>query len=189
MLTCRLKDYGDIGAKVRLHGAIKLQSLTQNQLETYLRYQPELWQLVSSDKNLQDWLDTPLFISYFAFAYEQMTEHERQSLLNIQSQGELRDQIFAKYVEQLFQRETRKSAINLSLDQMHSRLGLIASQDIMGYQYGAPENVIVEADFERAMDLSEIEDFRDTVIRLQLLEEMGREKYRFVHSLLRDYCL
>lgn len=187
LLSCRRADYEAIGHKAPLRGAITLQALNNTQFERYLESQPELMALIQNDPQLADWLDTPLLLSYFAFAYEEMQPAERQRLAEIRAAHDLRDRIFDSYVRQRYERETRKAPVPFTLAELYLLLGKLAAEDVMGYQYGAPDNILIDTDFERVLPAGTRHDFRDLAIRLQLIEEISAGTYRFLHAMLRDY--
>ena len=187
IVTSRSQDYDAIGEKIGLEGAITLAPLTDAQVQRYLSDLPSLWQALNRDDELKELARTPLLLSLFAYAYADL-EDELHALHHLDG-GDLRDRIFSTYVERRYQHEAQRSAdgLRFSLEQIYALLGKMAAQDVVGYQYGAPDNVFVDADIQRAVSVGAAESFRDLMLHLQLWAEIQDGTYRFVHALMRDY--
>src|SRR5690606_18473465 len=118
LMTSRIEDYNDLvarGEKAALDGAITLQPLGEAQMAEYLADQPELWQLIQDDPQLKEITTTPLLMSFFAFAYQDMSAEERVQLTQLQNALDLRDRIFLGYIEKRYEHEARKIHANLHL--------------------------------------------------------------------------
>ena len=53
IVTCRSKDYEEIGQKIALKGALTLKALSDSQIRDYLRDLPELWDALQIDEKLE----------------------------------------------------------------------------------------------------------------------------------------
>jgi NACHT domain len=85
VVTCRVRDYQEVGAKVALNGAVTLQSLTDTQIKVYLCDLPELWKNLQVDNELRHMARTPLLLGLFTFAFAGRKQ-EAQKLRSL-SQG------------------------------------------------------------------------------------------------------
>src|SRR5262249_24192332 len=52
IITCRDKEYADLGAQLALTGAVTLKELTDLQIHEYLADMPALWQTLETDQGL-----------------------------------------------------------------------------------------------------------------------------------------
>ena len=106
LVVCsRTAEYQALAVKVRLHGAVVVQPLTAQQVESYLteigpagaavrraiREDPTLWEL----------LDTPLMLNIITVAY---MNHNNSHPLVRGTLNERRDRLFGAYVDQMFRR-------------------------------------------------------------------------------------
>lgn len=139
LVTCRTADYQQMGHKLHLNGALTLRPLSKEQIRHYLRHQKELFEFIESDPKLREWLDTPLLLSLFAFAFEGMNAEERAQLKGVTTtSNELRDKIFSYYCRERYQHEARKLALRqqpmpLEYDEFLEHLGLIAVKNIVSF--------------------------------------------------------
>jgi HEAT repeat protein len=198
LITCRVEDYATIDAKIALHGAVTLRLLTDAQIKDYLRDLPDLWQALENDPDLLTLCRTPLLLSFFAFAYKQMSDAQRadelRQLSNLgSSPGDLRDRIFETYVKGSYEREARKlkargEPIPFTYAETHGGLSEAAFQNVTdGY---GEENVIPLLGSGKTnpfqLDFTLTPELAQWTIRLYLLTPSG-STYRFVHLRLRDY--
>lgn len=184
IITCRIKDYNEIGQKMALEGAITLQPLKDEQIHTYLRDIPDLLALLESDIGLREVARIPLLLNLFTIAFRELPE-EAAKLRHLQ-QGDLRDHIFKTYVTQQYQREKRKrhTQVSFSLDEIYAVLGQTALDNARHWEL--PTNVLPERDFNRQPVRGRGDAFIELVTRLNLIVSQAG-KFRFVHVLLRDY--
>jgi hypothetical protein len=199
IVTCRGKDYHDIGTKIPLSGAVTLQSLSDAQIRNYLNELPDLWAALESDAQLREIARTPLLLSCFAFAYRDMTPEDTVQLRDLtDSPGDLRDAIFERYVRERYAHEERKlrqrrEAMPFSLDEIYRVLGGVVMENVATGLKGTTsilfreENVLIHRDFEMALPDTEIVPFLELAIRLNLLAQGEITHFHFIHLLLRDY--
>ncbi|MBZ0284532.1 MAG: HEAT repeat domain-containing protein [Anaerolineae bacterium] len=183
-ITCRIKDYAAIGQKISLNGAVTLRELDSRQMQLYLTEQPELWAAAQADKGLKAMLQTPLLLSFFAFAYRGMTSAERQQLSDLsQSPVTLRNTIFEYYVRERFRHEVRKRGRKLNYDYqtVNTILGAVASEDAIR----GKENQIHIQDIQKTMD-HDPTDFIQQCQELHMLVNLDNTRFRFLHLRLRD---
>ncbi len=196
LLTSRTQEYSEISHKATLNGAITLRSLDDNQMRDYLRAQPELLALLESDEELRQVTRTPLLMSLFAFAYQDLPESERQQLIELNNAHELREKIFMRYIDQRYQHERTKVGADLpfTLGEVKAILARLAMEnatgdfyrDNQGKLYTPRENVLMSADFKRAVPDDFNGNFSEMMVRLNLLARNEDDTYRFIHLLLRD---
>ncbi len=212
IVTCRVKDYEEIGEKIALKGAVTLQQLTDTQIRDYLSAEvPDLWAALEADEELRDVARTPLLLSLFAFGYKDQGE-ETAKLRNLrESPGELRDAIFARYVRRRYQHEARKlqfrhppEEMPFGLEEIYQVLGAAAMLTITKPK--KEENILPPEYFDKAQDESR-RDLVALAIRLHLLVREGKAEtfakrgisafpwtesedsrtLYFIHLLLRDH--
>lgn len=106
MVVCsRSLDYADLHVRLGLQGAIVLQPLTLEQVNTYMRLAGEqltsIHSLLQEDSTLQELITTPLMLSIISLAYQGKTIAELETK---GSRLAWRKDIFDTYVEQMFRR-------------------------------------------------------------------------------------
>lgn len=168
IVSCRVKDYAEIGQKIMLNGAVTLLPLTDEQMRAYLQTVPELWAAIESDEELRNIARTPLLMSLFAAGYRDNAADAAQLRDLRASPGELRDRIFRQFIEERYRWEERKHGkLAFTLDEIFDVLGQVAMQNIEAEI--AIGNVIPIYHFEQAIGEEEEEDFIELVTRLHLL--------------------
>lgn len=192
VVTCRTKDYAEIGDKLTLSGAVTLQPLDDGQMREYLSRMPDLWEALSTDHALREVARTPLLLSLFAFAFSGLS-HEAQKLRDL-SQGDLRDRIFEIYVHRRYERETRKPNAQIPFTELelYDILGRAAMHNVS--KSGGTENLLRPEDFAETLRKNQLESFLEFAARLNLLTmpdstlDVGVvQTIRFAHLLIRDY--
>lgn len=183
LISCRVRDYAAIGAKLNLEGAVTLQPLDDPQMKHYLRAVPELWQILENDDELREVARTPLLLSLFTFAFM----GEAAGDLAAMGKGELRDNIFETYIEKRYQHEKQKLHSNMTfpLDDLKTILGTLAMVNV-GSRFSR-ENIFSLPDFSPILESDRIPEFLELATRLNILVRGGNDTYRFIHLLLRDY--
>ncbi len=191
IVTCRVKDYEEIGQKIALKGALTLRALNDAQIRDYLRDLPELWDALQVDEQLRNVTRTPILLSYFAFGYKEASAEERQKRRDLRnSASDLRDAIFERYVIGRYEHESRKmkargGVIPFTLRQLIAVLGWIALGKTM---YSADETVLSKSDFELNLGTPEnAAKFTALAMSLNLLVPSENEDFRFIHLLMRDH--
>jgi len=184
IVSCRVKDYAEIGEKAVLDGALTLQPLDDMQMRDYLQEMPNLWAVLQADSGLREMARTPLLLALFRYAF---AGQDALKELRDLRQGDLRDKIFESYVQQRYEREVRKpnQKLKFTLEEIHSILGRVAT-GIAGW-LAAGENVFYPGEFTRVLDETAAQDFTDLAFQLHLLVHGERNTLRFIHLLLRDY--
>jgi DNA polymerase III delta prime subunit len=180
VISCRVKEYHDIGAKMAVNGAATLQPLDDLQLKQYLQNLPYLWDMLQEDDNLRQVARTPLLLSLFGYAFAGLAEEAKQ--LQYSGRGELRDKIFEVYVARRYQHEARKphSQVRFSLEEIYSILGSVS---LYQCSYGDVRGARVDNWLEDERVLQ----FEALVEELHIVREHENHKPRFMHLLLRDY--
>jgi hypothetical protein len=111
MAVCsRLKEYTALPKRLKTGGAICLQPLNWEQVETHVeRSGPALASLrmaLQQDQVLRTLAETPLMLSIMSLAYQNRTADSSESAAQQSSSlEERRDQIFGLYVERMFQKK------------------------------------------------------------------------------------
>jgi HEAT repeat protein len=202
ILTCRAQDYAEMyppnaanrSDRPHLNGAVTLQPMDEAQIGRYLHALPELRTALSHDVHLRQLLQTPLLLSFFAFAYEAMSQEERQQFDLLQSSaansGDLRDHIFMLYVDKRYAHEQRKHShvpLSFQLDEVKANLGRAAMYNAANIR--ATSNLFRRDHFNGIVSSAHLDAFLDLATQLNLLiisETSQTPTYRFVHLLLRD---
>jgi hypothetical protein len=192
VITCRVKDYKEVGTQLALHGAVNLQHLDDTKIQDYLRnrHRPELWEVLKVDKELREMVRMPLLLSLFTSAFKKDQVKEAQQLRSL-SRGELRDAIFEEYLKQRYEYEEAKRKAELpfttklpfTLEQIYDVLGIIAMEDA---GWGGSQNVLALHDFVRLLGEDIAQPFVDFMCLLSILIRQN-DTLRFIHLLLRDY--
>jgi DNA polymerase III delta prime subunit len=107
----RLGDYESLATRLHLRGAVAIQPLTREQTRTYLNQAGnrlgELLAALEEDESLWEILDTPLMLNVASLAYAEQTAN-KQGIGTLQ---ERRRQLFANYVDAVFQRAGRTKPV------------------------------------------------------------------------------
>jgi hypothetical protein len=212
LVTCRVKDYEEIGAKLALQGAVTLKPLDDAQMKAYLRDLPELWNVLENDNDLRDVARIPLLLSFFAYAFAGL-DKEAKALGDL-SRGDVRDKIFEIYIIRRYKWEERRvkargETLPFSLDKMWEILAEIAYRslpDVFRENYILllnEVNVIVRDHFVELLHSEiDLDKFLQFAIQLHLLVpitkltysqphpllfDAGETTYRFTHLLLHDH--
>ncbi|MEZ4669955.1 MAG: TIR domain-containing protein [Anaerolineae bacterium] len=204
LVTCRAKDYEEIGQKIALKGAVTLRPLDDGQMQSYLAEQPELWAAVQADAGLKEMLTTPLLLSFFAFAYrDDLDGTERAHLANFSnSPGDLRDKIFETYVRKRYEHEerryvARREAMPFTLEEIYEVLGKVAKTLALKPNY---KYVDVNMTHYRWEHIPPVYSFREKdlhvndqslllrfVVNLNIVYSDHNQAYSFNHLLVRDH--
>jgi hypothetical protein len=201
IVTCRVKDYEEIGQKIALNGALKLKALSDSQIHDYLRDLPELWEALQTDEQLRHVTRTPILLSYFAFGFKEATPEERQKLRDLSAKDgdekfyELRDAIFERYVKGRYEHEARKTksrgkTMKYSLDDIYKKLG---ESGAVRVAYTDPYNIQKSDPYNLGSFLlgTPDEEFTELAIHLHLIMLDYFDEIivlpRFIHILLRNH--
>ena len=200
LITCRVTDYEEIGEKLNIKGAIELQNLRDEQIETYLGDVPTIQKTVMADSELMNICRSPLLLSLIAFGYRDATEDLKA--LPSMEEGDLRDAIFERYITASYdfeasRRELQGEEMPFTLEKVLDVLGHAAMINVCGgwrddgkeYGYGSQivENVLIRHDFTHHLEATQIDDFLIFMEQLNIIENHETDHYRFLHLLLRDY--
>ncbi|MBZ0298291.1 MAG: HEAT repeat domain-containing protein [Anaerolineae bacterium] len=187
LMTSRIEEYNDMvarGEKAVLDGAITLQSLSEKQMAGYLADQPELWRLIREDEHLWEITTTPLLMSFFAFAYQDMSAEERIQLTQLNNALDLRDRIFLGYIEKRYEHESKKVNADLafSLEEILDILGKLATQDAASL-WGTT-NIISPYEQDKVLNQSELVSFAKLTRQMHILISIETGSFRFIHLML-----
>lgn len=187
LVTCRVREYAEIGQKIRLKGAALLAPLSDVQRQAYLAEYPSLLMAIERDEGLRTLTKTPLILSYSVYAFKGLNEGLRK--LHDLSHGELRDAIIGKYIQRRYNREKSKEErrpnrkIPVSLDKLYEILGQVAMNDAGGY---GNMNIFSPQSFRQYLGGIETEQFLEFMCLLDILRQ-EKNTLRFSHLLLRDH--
>ncbi len=205
IVSCRAQDYAEMfptgassAARPHLNGAVTLQPMDETQIGRYLHTLPELQAAMRRDSSLRQFLQTPLLLSFFAFAYDAMSPDERRQFDLLQrsvtdhntSSRELRDRIFMLYVEKRYAHEQRKhphTPPGFGLDEVKTHLGRLAMYNAANIR--ATSNLFRRDQFSGIVPDAQLDRFLELATALNLLitsDAVHRQTYRFIHLLLRD---
>ncbi len=110
-ICSRIAEYEELGAKLRLHGAVVVQPLTAEQVDAYLAHFGErlapLHTAQASDSALHELATSPLMLSIMARAYQDVSAPTAASDGTADPQ---RSWLFAAYVEKMFVRRATTAA-------------------------------------------------------------------------------
>jgi len=105
----RVADYEALATKLRLQGAIVVQPLTDQQVDTYLERASEklagVRAALHNDTDLRELLDTPLMLSVVTLAYTGTAETEVQA---VGTPDEWRRHLFDAYIQAMFNRRGKE---------------------------------------------------------------------------------
>jgi hypothetical protein len=192
LLTCRVKDYEDFAqknGKLKDMGAVRLQALTDEQIQEYLEEQATLWTTIQADTDLLDVARTPFLLRLIAFAFRDAQAQADLQAQNLQ-EGALRDFIFERYIAESYAYQVRRSGGNLpfTLEQVKQVLGVVAFRDasLRWKNNSLNKDSFDEGLREAEIPLFSLEEFITFAQTLYLV--VGETyPYRFVHLLLRDH--
>jgi hypothetical protein len=190
VVTCRVKDYEEIGAKIALRGAVTLKPLSDAQIQAYLSEVPDLWAALAADDALREMARTPLLMGLLAYAYRDQGDEAAQLRDLRNSPGDLRDAIFKRYVEQRYAHEARRlrqrqppEMLPFTLEEIYEALGRAAMVNTANPF--ARENALRAHSF--GLDDKRRTIFTEMAAQLHLLTGGDKDTFRFIHLLLRDH--
>jgi hypothetical protein len=128
VVCCRLNEYHALSSSLVFNGAIHLQSLSLQQIDTHLekrgQEQAALRELLHQDEVLQDLARSPLMLDVMATAYQDLPiETLKDERLN--TPGARQKNIFQTYVSRMFDRRG-KHGQTFSREQTLSWMSLLA---------------------------------------------------------------
>jgi eukaryotic-like serine/threonine-protein kinase len=133
LVVCsRTADYEVLERKLNLRGAVAIEPLSREQVDTYLKQIGEpldgVQSAVREDESLWELLDTPLMLSIASMAYRGKSQQE---LTTTGALEQRRRQLFASYVNAMFERpgraKTREKVISYTKEHTISWLSWLAS--------------------------------------------------------------
>jgi HEAT repeat protein/DNA replication protein DnaC len=189
VITCRVKEYRDIGMQLPLAGAVQLKPLTESQVAEYLSESVDLRGQVLGDPDLKQASRQPLLLGLIASAFKSRPDALRAAK-NLR-EGDLRDYIFEQYINERYAREARHRArsgepLPFTLDELYSDLGWLAGNNARGGR-DVTENLLTRRDFWRVKGIKNVKMFIDFTTTLGLLTTGESGKWRFIHLWLRDF--
>jgi hypothetical protein len=192
IVTCRLKDYQEIGEKIALRGAVTLSPLSDIQISEYLESHPELHAALQNDQELLHIARTPLLLSILTFAYSGIGAKAIELTSLSDSPNELRDKIFQTFVRRRYEHEQLKPNADLpfTLDKMYDVLGRAAFESTKTPAMSEPYLNLKTKDVTDSV-MSSLGDRSHMLIsqarRLNLLVFDEKHRLQFIHRLLRDH--
>lgn len=186
--SCRSEDYVELREKAPLNGAISLKPLDNERVAAYLRGNPALLSFVTKDPQLQGWLSNPLLLSFFAFAFEQMEPSEREGIHNVASASELNHHVYERYVRGNYDRLRAKPNTHLafSLEEINDLMGWVSMRNIISDMRPAAGR-LDNYSFVAKLNFSEILDFVELMMDMNILISTNDGVYQFIHLNLRDH--
>ena len=125
VVCSRVADYEALTPRLRLQGAVLLQPLTPQQVQSYLdEIGPELKaarELLQEDSALQGLARTPLVLSIMTLAYRGLTVDQLEHLNSLEAR---RRHLFETYVARMFERRGLRKALS---DRSNDQLAELAS--------------------------------------------------------------
>ncbi len=193
VISCRGRGYAEIvqktGTRIALNGAVTLKPLNDEQIETYLQDQPELWKALQDDHQLFNIARTPLVLTLLTVAYQDAGQSALQNLGD--NTALLRDQVFKTYVMRRYEFEQSWSnqPLPYALADIYTLLGQVALTSLLW----GKENEIGVAVFHHVIG-EKVDDFIELSQGLHLLRSVRQGVFSFIHALLRDhfafpYCI
>ncbi len=126
-VCCRVADYDTIGKRLRLQGAILVQPLMRQQVESYLDQLGEcgigVRNALQEDSTLWELAEAPLLLNVMTLAYSKETD---VLLFAGKTPEARRDHLFTAYVNRMFQRRNR--AASYTKEQTLNWLSWLAQQ-------------------------------------------------------------
>ncbi len=182
IVSCRIKDYIEIGQKATLAGAVTLQPLDDVQMQTYLSNQSQLWTTLIADNALHEIARKPLVLSLLAYAFNGVDEQARK--LYDLNHGDLRDKIFEIYVQRRYEHEADKRLLPYSFEKMTTILRNAAFANAA--DRWQPTNVLPAYSFAPTLR-SDPKLIIEQAFLLHLIVPVGGGNYSFLHLLLHNY--
>jgi hypothetical protein len=127
----RVTEYVAIGERLRFSGAIRIQPLTEQQIDEYLERAGSglaaLRHEVQEDPVLQDLAGSPLMLNVMALAYQDLSFGDivDPSLATVENR---RKRVFDRYVARMFQRAPRAASGSYPEDHAKHWLGWLAAR-------------------------------------------------------------
>lgn len=193
VVTCRTKDYLQIGETMTLNGAVVLQPLDATEIEIYLRDQPRVYARISSDAVLLEAAGNPLVLSLLAYAFLNVDDDsydlhsfERPSVIH---------RVVNIFLRRRYEHETLKpnAYLPFTLSEVRMILGYLALLSLRSDYSRRDAHVIDLVDVKIAFYFLRVanenqraEDFLEIASRLHILLPNFDNTYRFLHLVIRD---
>jgi hypothetical protein len=186
LVTCRVKEYTDIGERLRLNGAFRLLPLRNEQVRDYLSQQPDLWETIRQDEALREIVQTPLLLNLFVFAFAGLEPHLPRSRDLRKSPGALRAAVIRSYISRRYEHESRKRRIrrsareaSFSLTFLYDVFGDLA-MDSWHWSFNYRK-------LERAVGEKGAKPFVEFAMDLKLILPVDGKSFRFIHPLVQEH--
>lgn len=191
IISSRIKDYFDIGKKIKLPGAVSLQPLTEDQIQTYLitRQKQNLWTALQNDSALLHMARTPLLLALLVIAYGDDVTNS-----SILTQADIYDRYFhRRFVheqakpDRLSFRETQtRQLLGILATNMYKRSQIsVAVKELADY---LPQQIRRDDDETRGFFRVDLIGFVRFCRRMHFLQILSDDTVQFIHLGLRDYC-
>ncbi len=184
IITCRIRDYEELGEMLPLEGAVTLQPLKPTQIKAYLSdiKLDDLWSILEQDKEFLKALETPLMLNLISKAFR---NHDTSWLTSLDPHRiNLREVIFKNYIENTY---TLLEIEEFTVEDIYDNLGLLGIYMLSDHK---PNKIIFHTNiFENLFDSKEVaENFKQVAIDLDIVVKYSKG-YRFLHLLIRDYLI
>ena len=109
VVCSRKEEYANYQTQLNLNGAILLQLLTDEQIQSYLSEvsRTELWQLLQQDTELLELVRTPLLLSITILSYAELSLQQWQEMISTKERIKL---LLDAYIRAMFSRQFQSRA-------------------------------------------------------------------------------
>lgn len=186
IISCRSKEYNEIGRQIRLPGAVTLQPLSDHQIEMYLgeRNRSDLWVAIKSDAELLGMARIPLLLALLLIA-----SGDRYELGLITSQADIYDH----YIHRRFIHELSKPE-SLSFNEQRTRellaclAGNMYKRSLVSVQANEVTDFLAQSFIDHQENTQiETDHFLAFSRTMHFLQFLPDGAIQFIHLGLRDY--
>lgn len=191
VLSSRLEEYRQIGARAGLRCAVRLEPLDDMQMQAYLENVSGLWDVVQDVQALKEVLRTPLLLALFRIGFQEAPEDTRM-LANL-GESDLIDRIFDVFIDRRWAYEQSRdphTPLPYSASELKLRLGqaVVKAQGeprkdytrLLPHDFGDEGQSVIT--LARRLDLIQLADYPAA----NSVEDTHFKTYRFMHLRLRD---
>ncbi len=188
VVTCRIKDYREVGLRARLNGAVTLLPMDDNQIRSALAAHVQLLAAFEADSELREALRRPLLLKLFAEAYRDIATGQIEQLRNLRrGPADLRESIIRKVIEQRYRIESQRESTPppFTLGHLYEIFGRVLVETLGGHR---GHEALWSDQLGPSLERDEQRAFIDLSVKLNLLvQEDEGGPYQFVHPLIRDH--
>jgi TIR domain/NACHT domain/PBS lyase HEAT-like repeat len=188
VISCRAREYEELGQQLSLNGAVLLQPLNDEQIGQFLQDQPDLLAAVRNDDELLTMARTPLLLSLFAFAFADLADDSHRLRHLGEGPSELRNEVMRAYIERRIEHEQHRGQEadvdtgRLDAETVYDVFGTIAADLVVENR-----SRLTEWAFEKVVDGGRPSTWIDLGEQLHLIVSDESNHWRFMHLLLRDH--